>query len=223
MIKLDIKHTKIKASCLETLVVGNVNSIFIECAFSPEWNELSKIAVFSNGASKVSVLLSEDICAIPWEMLSCPGELLVAVRGVGDGGALVLCTENASLGNVNESLADDDTELPDDATPAVFDTLVADIAELKHFRDSAEEFNTQALSGYATEQWVEAKGYLTAHQSLAGYYSKSELDTIADGLSGDISALENSKQSKLRAGTGISITADGTISVSMPAWQGGNY
>lgn len=31
------------------------------------------------------------------------------------------------------------------------------------------------LSGYATEQWVEDKGYLTAHQSLEGYFTKDDI------------------------------------------------
>lgn len=33
-----------------------------------------------------------------------------------------------------------------------------------------------SLSGYATEQWVLDKNYLTAHQSLANYYTKNEAD-----------------------------------------------
>jgi len=37
------------------------------------------------------------------------------------------------------------------------------------------------LSGYATEQWVENKHYLTEHQSLANYYNKSEVNSLLDG------------------------------------------
>lgn len=33
-----------------------------------------------------------------------------------------------------------------------------------------------SLEGYATEDWVEKKGYLTEHQSLANYYTKGEAD-----------------------------------------------
>lgn len=131
MIKLSINHTEIVTSHLETLVVGNVNSIFIEFSFSPEWEALEKVAVFSNGTSKISLSLSADTCAIPWEVLSCTGELLVSLRGVGDGGEFVLCAENASLGKVEESLADDDADNPESATPDVVDTLLADVAELK--------------------------------------------------------------------------------------------
>ena len=42
-----------------------------------------------------------------------------------------------------------------------------------------------SLTGYATEQWVEEQGYLTQHQSLAEYYTKTEID----GMIGDIESL----------------------------------
>ena len=33
---------------------------------------------------------------------------------------------------------------------------------------------SDALNGYATQNWVEQKGYLTEHQSLTNYYTKEE-------------------------------------------------
>lgn len=36
------------------------------------------------------------------------------------------------------------------------------------------------LSGYATEQWVENKHYLTEHQSLSDYYNKSDVNSLLD-------------------------------------------
>lgn len=42
-----------------------------------------------------------------------------------------------------------------------------------------------SLTGYATETWVQNQGYLTQHQSLAEYYTKSEID----GMIGDIESL----------------------------------
>ena len=37
-----------------------------------------------------------------------------------------------------------------------------------------------SLEGYATEKWVNSKGYLTSHQSLADYATKEQLSTKAD-------------------------------------------
>lgn len=39
------------------------------------------------------------------------------------------------------------------------------------------------ISGYATEQWVEAKGYLTQHQSLKNYATKAEIPTVPTNVS----------------------------------------
>ena len=44
-----------------------------------------------------------------------------------------------------------------------------------------------SLDGFATETWVENKGYLTAHQDLSGYVKKSEITDLVS-----ITALENS-------------------------------
>lgn len=38
-----------------------------------------------------------------------------------------------------------------------------------------------SLEGYATEEWVEDKHYLTQHQSLANYYTKGQTNDLLDG------------------------------------------
>lgn len=45
----------------------------------------------------------------------------------------------------------------------------------------AQEQINQSLSGYATEQWVEDKHYLTEHQSLSGYASEEYVDNAVGG------------------------------------------
>ena len=39
---------------------------------------------------------------------------------------------------------------------------------------------SDALNGYATENWVEQKGYLTEHQPLTNYYTKEETYSKAE-------------------------------------------
>jgi len=46
--------------------------------------------------------------------------------------------------------------------------------------NKAEKSDIPSLEGYATQQWVEGKHYLTEHQSLENYYTKGEVDSIAD-------------------------------------------
>ena len=49
-----------------------------------------------------------------------------------------------------------------------------------------------ALNGYATEQWVENKNYLTQHQSLDNYYTKGDIDVKVNDINTSISGLEAS-------------------------------
>lgn len=51
----------------------------------------------------------------------------------------------------------------------------------------AKKTDIPSLSGYATETWVENKGYLTEHQSLAAYALKNEIPTVPS----KVSAFEN--------------------------------
>lgn len=131
MTKLNISHTNISVSNLDTLVEGNVNSIFVEFVFSAEWENLARVAVFSNGTSKVSVSLDSDRCAIPWEVLAATGELYISIRGLGDSGSFVICTENKLLGRIEPSLAKDDLADTEKYTPRVMDTLLAEMAEMQ--------------------------------------------------------------------------------------------
>lgn len=131
MIKLNVRQNQITVSNLEPLVVGNINSKFVSFIFSAEWELLSRIAVFRNGDAKVSLLLTSDICAIPWEVLVNSGSLFVSLRGIGNDGNFVICTENVFLGKVSESDASGSLTEATDATPEVLDALISDIEELK--------------------------------------------------------------------------------------------
>lgn len=51
--------------------------------------------------------------------------------------------------------------------------------------DKVAAIDVPSLDGYATEQWVEAKGYLTEHQSLENYALKSEIPTKTSDLTND--------------------------------------
>lgn len=61
------------------------------------------------------------------------------------------------------------------------EALSGTVGELStDMENKADRSEIPSLSGYATEQWVENKGYLTEHQSLENYYTKGEVDNIAD-------------------------------------------
>ena len=132
MTKISINKTSLQISSRETLATGNVNSLSVSFRFLGGWDDLTKTAIFKNGGTSVSVLLNNDICAIPWEVLQESGELYVSVRGTTSGGELVFCTETALIGNVKSSLAAAIAAGHREATPDVIDILVSDVAALKN-------------------------------------------------------------------------------------------
>lgn len=50
----------------------------------------------------------------------------------------------------------------------------------------AKKTDIPSLAGYATQTWVQQQGYLTSHQSLANYYTKSETDNRYVNVTGDV-------------------------------------
>lgn len=66
---------------------------------------------------------------------------------------------------------------------------ITDIPDVSGFATkddiSSVESKIPSLEGYATEQWVETKGYLTEHQSLENYALKSEIPTKTSDLTND--------------------------------------
>ena len=55
----------------------------------------------------------------------------------------------------------------------------------------AKKTDIPSLEGYATEEWVTSKKYLTSHQSLEDYYTKTQVDAKLKGISGGTVDLSN--------------------------------
>ena len=65
----------------------------------------------------------------------------------------------------------------DDGSAGSGDVTWALLADNTDRRKIALSHLTDALAGYATQSWVLSQGFLTEHQSLANYYTKSETNT----------------------------------------------
>ena len=82
------------------------------------------------------------------------------------------------------------------ASPTAWGMIHGDISNQQDLIDkinSAVEGVEVDLTGYATEDWVKKQNYLTEHQSLADYYTKSEVDTAISNVEVDLTgyATEN--------------------------------
>lgn len=92
----------------ETVTSGSVNVYDVQFEFSPDWDGLTRTAVFNAGAETRSVRLDESgQCVIPWEVLTQHGRQLVAGVYGTHGDDLVLPTIWASLGTILEGVPTD--------------------------------------------------------------------------------------------------------------------
>ena len=98
--------TKLTVRQREQITSGSVNVYSARFEFSPDWEGLTRTAVFSAGGEPVSVLLDETgQCVIPWEALTKSGvRLRAGVYGTRDGDT-VLPTVWADCGVIFQGAA----------------------------------------------------------------------------------------------------------------------
>lgn len=90
----------------EPVTSGSVNVYEVQFLFSPDWEGMTRTAVFCSGGEPVSVLLDDSgRCIIPWEALVSHGRQLTAgVYGTREGDVM-LPTVWAGLGTVLKGAA----------------------------------------------------------------------------------------------------------------------
>ena len=120
------------ASPPELLTAGMAKAVTVQFVFSPEWDGLTKTAVFSNGKTTVDVLEANwdgDTVHIPHEVLAVPGRhARVGVYGADESG-VVLPTVWVSLGKVQPG-ADPSGDASADPSLPVWAQLQSQIGDL---------------------------------------------------------------------------------------------
>lgn len=120
------------ASPPELLTAGMAKAVTVEFVFSPEWDGLTKTAVFSNGKITVDVLAASwdgDTVPVPHEVLAVPGRhARVGVYGANESG-VVLPTVWVGLGKVQPG-ADPSGDASTDPTLPIWAQLQKQIGDL---------------------------------------------------------------------------------------------
>lgn len=120
------------ASPPELLTAGMAKAVTVQFVFSPEWDGMTKTAVFSNGKTTVDVLAANwdgDTVHIPHEVLAVPGRhARVGVYGADESG-VVLPTVWVSLGKVQPG-ADPSGDASADTSLPVWAQLQSQIGDL---------------------------------------------------------------------------------------------
>lgn len=122
----------------ELLTAGMAKAVTVEFVFSPEWDGLTKTAVFSNGKTTVDVLAANwdgDTVPVPHEVLAVPGRhARVGVYGADESG-VVLPTVWVSLGKVQPGAEPSGDETADPSLPvwAQLQKQIGDLDDLKTY------------------------------------------------------------------------------------------
>lgn len=155
------------ASPQELLTAGMAKAVTVQFVFSPEWDGLTKTAVFSNGKTTVDVLAANwdgDTVPVPHEVLAVPGRhARVGVYGADESG-VVMPTVWVSLGKVQPGADPSGDETADPSLP-VWAQLQKQIGDL----DDLQTYN----KGNLVDAINEARG--SGGSGGGGY-------TIGDGL-----------------------------------------
>ena len=126
------------ASPPELLTAGMSKAVTVQFVFSPEWDGLTKTAVFSNGKTTVDVLAANwdgDTVPVPHEVLAVPGRhARVGVYGADESG-VVLPTVWVSLGKVQPGADPSGDASADQSLPvwAQLQKQIGDLDDLKTY------------------------------------------------------------------------------------------
>lgn len=145
------------ASPPELLTAGMAKAVTVQFVFSPEWDGLTKTAVFSNGKTTVDVLAANwdgDTVTVPHEVLAVPGRhARVGVYGADESG-VVLPTVWVSLGKVQPGADPSGDETADPSLPvwAQLQKQIGDLDDLQTYNkgnlvDAINEARSSGGSG----------------------------------------------------------------------------
>lgn len=137
MFVMDVAKNIATISSSEPMTSGSINVYLVEFHFSPEWDDLQKVAVFRTGSMIVDVLLDKDnVCFMPWEVLVNHGvPVQFGVYGTKDGN-VVLPTIWATTQPILEGVVTGARYIP--PSPTLYDQLLAKleiVEKLSHLAD----------------------------------------------------------------------------------------
>lgn len=161
-----VKHQTILRLDAEKLASGSRNYVEAVFNFSEEWEGLIKTAVFTKNGFAFHVLLEEDKCMVPAEVLETKGVFKVSVFG----GDLITVT-NAEIHVAASGYAEGGS--PADPTPDIYQQIIKMIEEIER-----EEIPEEKL-----EKAIE--DYFKVHPVPGGGITREECEAIVQAIIND--------------------------------------
>lgn len=133
MFVMNIDKNIATVSTTEPMTSGSSKVYLVQFYFSPEWEDLTRVAVFRAGETVVDVLLDKtNTCFMPWEVLTQPNiPVDFGVYGT-FGGDVVLPTIWASTEVILEGVITGAEAQP--PSPTLYEQLLEKLKELEDLR-----------------------------------------------------------------------------------------
>lgn len=145
------------------IVADSRNYLQATFIFSEEWNGKEKTAIFIHDDKAYHVLLENDKCLVPWEVIK-PGALSVSVFA-GD-----LITTNACITSIKDSGYTDGTK-PSDPTPTIYEQIMKKLDEIQAGTVNPDEI-AKAVEKYLQEHPVETLTEEDVQRIVSEYITK---------------------------------------------------
>ena len=88
ILEYNVTDQNIELSSTAMLVAGTVNEYTARFSFNADWDDYQRVAVFNADGVEREQLLTDDTCAVPWEVLLPGAYLKVGVYGIRNGSRL---------------------------------------------------------------------------------------------------------------------------------------
>ena len=133
--KLKVNSVSIVVTEPEIIVAHAVKTHECEFEFDATWNDYTKKAVFKKGALTIKVLLKDNKCIIPWEVLETRGFLKIGIRGVCDDKRRpTVWTDNILISD-----GPGESEPGKEPTPTIYQQMVEVMEETKAIAQSVRD------------------------------------------------------------------------------------
>ena len=183
-LSFEITNQLIRRTDKNAVVADSKNYLYATFTFSDEWQGV-KTAIFSHGGEKYHVLLENDMCLVPWEVIK-QGILGVSVF-CGD-----LITSSTAYITINKS-GYSDGGTPSEPTPDIYSQIISMINDIESGNVSDEKI-AEAVEKYLSENPVETlteedvqrivSEYVAAHKEELKGDKGDKGDTGAPGADG---------------------------------------
>ncbi len=113
---------------------GSVEVYTVQFQFSNYWDGFAKVVIFRTRSKAITVLLDNDECQIPWEVMTTPRETIsIGVYGT-DSEGRVLPTIWGTLVTVSEGVVVSDTD-PSVSTPSLYQQILDELVKTNEYMD----------------------------------------------------------------------------------------